>query len=216
MIMKKNIVLMFVLLLLSGTAAAWGIGSPDVNKQAQAQGQLQGQQQKQSQKQNQGQGQNQSATAIGVGVGEVDTNVRQGQAQGMINKGNKTTITETHDYKDTYKKYTPSANAPSMGVSATCMVGVSGGVGAPGFSASFGTYIKDEDCVEAESIRMGMESGDDLLQNMASMVLEKRLQRHLDSSDDVALNGRVMKEQPQVASTMCDTHGSIAFIGHCK
>lgn len=141
--------------------------STTFNTNANSNRQGQGQRQGQRQSNRQGQGQGQAQGNVGLGSGN-DTSLVQSY---------------TEDYSETYDDYTPSAYAPSMGVSAPCKVGFGAGGGVPGISLSGGGYTTDEDCVVAESIRMGLQSGNAGNISLANQLLENRLQLALDEME---------------------------------
>ncbi len=185
-----NVLLMAALFGMSGMVNAFG----DHN-QNQGQGQGQGQQQGQiginkSHNSNSNRNYNTNFNSQGQHQGQGQG---QGQQQGNVGlgSGNETTINQsyTEDYSEMYDDYTPPAYAPSMGVSAPCKVGISGGGGIPGISITAGGYVTDEKCVEAETIRMGLQSGDKNNAAKANALLQMRLdaalaERKVDNEED--------------------------------
>lgn len=104
----------------------------NVNTNSNKQGQVQGQ------KQGQVQGQSQSAVSK--------------QSQSADNKGNSQTINFDE------KRQAPGVAAPAMNSTASCRVGVSGGVSFPGGAVALGSAYKDESCDKREKGRLLIES----------------------------------------------------------
>lgn len=138
--------------------------------------------------QNQTQGQDQSQVANG---GEAS------QSQGMTNNIDYSQ-THVYDSKETYKRYTPDAVAPPAYSTAPCYVGISAGVGVPGFSGSVGSAIYDKECEVREVVRLGLE-GNQETQILANQVLQGKLMSYLKEEMEEEIERAEEKEQ--VSST---------------
>lgn len=103
-------------------------------------------------------------TSVGVGVNNKVSGGDASQSQSMDN-----------DYGD----YTPNAYAPSVQATAPCYVGISAGVGVPGFSGALGTAYYDKECEVRETVRLGQVDSNPNVRAMASAVLYERLAQYM-------------------------------------
>lgn len=101
------------------------------------------------------------------------------------------------DSSSNYDDYTPSAFAPSMPATSPCYVGITGGMGVPGFSASLGGYVYDEKCEWRELVRLGL-SGDSLTREMANEMLRQEM---LDKLTARAKKELDKEQEPRTSST---------------
>lgn len=84
------------------------------------------------------------------------------------------------DLGDTYKKYTPPGNAPSIDPTVPCAIPVALGIGVPGLSASGGSAYVDEGCNLRELIRIGLTSGVPTAKAKAATLLNRQLDEALE------------------------------------
>lgn len=162
-----------------GTGIGLGVGVAKANAQAhqrqnQNQGQLQGQissNRNISSTKNSGNSSNRNVSSTKNSGNSTNRNVLS-----ATGSGNSTSVTlEGSDYHDMYKQYTPDAATPPMPTTAPCFVGVSAGIGIPGFSGSFGGFKYDQECEFRETIRLAFGSSNVTVRNMANVVLVNKL-----------------------------------------
>ena len=92
-----------------------------------------------------------------------------------VGSGNETNISYNNDASGTYDEYTPSAYAPPVYSSAPCYVGVSAGIGVPGFSGSIGGFKYDKECEHRETIRLSYGSNNKDVRDLADTALVYKL-----------------------------------------
>lgn len=127
------------------------------------------------------QGQRQSQTAMGG---------NSNASGGTSTVTNNIDYSSQGDYSSTYDEYTPSAVAPPVYTTAPCYVGISAGVGIPGFSGSVGGAIYDKECEVRETVRLGLSSGNPETTALANEVLQARLKAYsVDDGSAVHANG---------------------------
>ena len=130
-----------------------------------------------------------SAMAIDFSSGDSNAQATAGAiaASGAIAGSSSGGNSYSNEYNEarvdqTYRKYTPSPAAPSMGSTTPCLIGISGSLGVPGLAIAGGGGIIDPTCVRGEAIRRGL-SGDALSQALANEIIQADLQKIIDEED---------------------------------
>lgn len=140
-----------------------------------------------------------SALGVGVGIGvgignasasassasaasssaaaTVNSSVSSAQSTSQSNNNSQNVYVQDtkQDYSDTYKKYTPTAVAPSINATTPCLIPISGAFGVPGLSVGGGSGVLDKGCEERELIRLGLASDHRDTWNLANTLLQARL-----------------------------------------
>jgi hypothetical protein len=99
------------------------------------------------------------------------------------------------DYSKTYKKYTPTAVAPSINATTPCLIPISGALGVPGLSVGGGSGVLDKGCEERELIRLGLSSDNNDTWLLANRLLQTRLTAVAESDQEAAT-----KKEPETFS----------------
>lgn len=126
----------------------------------------------------------------------------QGQAQslssqiGATGSGNSTSVEgDTYEAPDIP---VASAIAPDTGTTATCVVGISGGVQTMGFGVSLGSGITDEVCQMLEIARVGASMTDAEVQAVAKAVYLQAASQYID----LRTGGGAAADEPQVSDAI--------------